>query len=231
MAERTVDKVRIWDLPVRLFHWALVILLATSYFSGQAGGDWMNLHFWSGYAILTLLIFRIAWGFIGSTTARFSGFVRGPVAAIAYLRALARGERTYDIGHNPAGGLMVVVMIVAVLMQVVAGLFAADTDTGMVNGPLANLIADKWVDRLTEFHEFWVNILLLLIAVHVLAAIVYLVWKRHNLIRAMVTGAKPVELVAPPGAPAPVLAFASGWLALAVLVVSAAIVYLVVRLG
>lgn len=231
MAERTIGKVRIWDLPVRLFHWSLVILLVTSYLSGQAGDDWMKLHFWSGYAILTLLIFRIVWGFIGSATARFSDFVRGPAAAISYLQAMARGDRTYDIGHNPAGGLMVVVMIVAVLMQVVAGLFAADTDTGMVNGPLANLIADKWVDRLTEFHEFWVNILLLLIAVHVLAAVVYLVWKRHNLIRAMITGAKPVELVVPPGSPPPVLAFASGWLALAVLVAAAAVVYFIVRLG
>ena len=231
MADRTFGKVRIWDLPVRLFHWSLVILIATSYFSAQAGGDWMNLHFWSGYAILTLLLFRIVWGFVGSATARFSDFVRGPAAAFAHLRAVARGERTYDIGHNPAGGLMVVVMIAAILVQVAAGLFSADTDTGMVNGPLANLIADKWVDRLTEFHEFWVNVLLLLIAVHVLAAIVYLVWKRQNLIHAMITGRKPADLVTPPGEPAPALSFAPAWLALAVLIASAAIVYFIVRLG
>ena len=92
---------RVWDVPVRLFHWTLVILLAASYFSGRAGGDWMKLHFWSGYAILTLLLFRIAWGFVGSTTARFSHFVKGPVAWFAYLRDLLTGRRTYDVGHNP----------------------------------------------------------------------------------------------------------------------------------
>src|SRR5688500_9951887 len=85
----TNDRIRIWDLPVRLFHWALVILMATSYFSGQAGGDWMKLHFWSGYAILTLLLFRIVWGFVGSTTARFSHFVKGPAAAFRHIAELA----------------------------------------------------------------------------------------------------------------------------------------------
>jgi cytochrome b len=149
MAEK---KVRVWDLPVRLFHWTLVILLATSYFSGRAGGDWMKLHFWSGYAILTLLLFRIAWGFVGSTTARFSHFVKGPVAWFVYLRDLATGRRTYDVGHNPVGGIMVLALIFAVLAQAVAGLFAADTDLGTVSGPLANAIPDKWVDRLTSFH-------------------------------------------------------------------------------
>ena len=89
---RSIDKkVRVWDLPVRLFHWTLVILLATSYFSGRAGGDWMKLHFWSGYAILTLLLFRIAWGFVGSTTARFSHFVKGPAAWFVYLQEFRDG--------------------------------------------------------------------------------------------------------------------------------------------
>ena len=91
MAEKIDNKkIRVWDLPVRLFHWTLVVLLAVSYFTGRAGGDWMKFHFWSGYAILTLLLFRIAWGFVGSTTARFSHFVRGPVAAIEHLKELAK---------------------------------------------------------------------------------------------------------------------------------------------
>ena len=83
MADNSEQKIRVWDLPVRLFHWTLVVLIATSYFSGRAGGDWMKLHFWSGYAILALLLFRIAWGFVGSTTARFAHFVKGPAACIA----------------------------------------------------------------------------------------------------------------------------------------------------
>jgi cytochrome b len=224
-------KVRVWDLPVRLFHWALVILLITSYFSGRAGGDWIKLHFWSGYAILTLLLFRIAWGFVGSTTARFSHFVKGPAAWFVYLRNFVTGRTTYDVGHNPVGGIMVLVLIFAVLAQAVAGLFAADTDLGTVNGPLANLIADKWVDRLTDFHKWWINVLIYLAALHVLAALIYLVWKRQNLIGSMFTGRKPLEHVAEAGKPAPTLSFASGRLAVSLLIAAAAIVYFCVRLG
>ncbi|MFO1081696.1 MAG: cytochrome b/b6 domain-containing protein [Reyranellaceae bacterium] len=225
------DRIRIWDLPVRLFHWALVVLIAVSYFSGRAGEAWIKLHFWSGYAILTLLLFRIVWGFVGSTTARFSDFVRGPAAWLRYLGGLLSGRASVEVGHNPVGGIMVVVLLLAVLAQVSAGLFAADTDTGMINGPLANLIADKWVDRLTAFHKFWVNVLLLLIALHVCAALFYLVWKRQNLIRAMVLGSKPRADVVPPGGREPALRFASGRLAVSVLVAAAALVYFIVRAG
>ena len=222
-------RVRIWDLPVRLFHWALVILLVTSYFSGRAAGDWMKLHFWSGYAILTLLLFRVAWGFVGSTTARFSHFVKGPAAWFVYLRNFATGRPTYDIGHNPVGGIMVVVLIFAVLAQAVAGLFSADTDLGTVNGPLANMIADKWVDRLTAFHKYWVNIIIVLAALHILAALSYLVLKRQNLIGSMFHGHKPLEQVAAAGKPEPPLSFGSGRLAISLLIAAAAIVYFCVR--
>jgi cytochrome b len=231
MADKNDSRIRVWDVPVRLFHWTLVILLATSYFSGRAGGDWMKLHFWSGYAILTLLLFRIAWGFVGSTTARFSDFVKGPSAALRHLAELAGADRPREAGHNPLGGAMIVVLIFAVLAQVTAGLFAADTDMGTVNGPLANLIADKRVDQVTSFHKFWVNVLLVLVGVHVLAAIVYLVWKRQNLIAAMIHGHKPVHDVVHPGQPAPRLHFASGRLAISLLIACAAIVYFIVRLG
>lgn len=222
-------RVRIWDLPVRLFHWALVVLLCVSYFSGRAGGDWMKLHFWSGYAILTLLLFRIAWGFVGSTTARFSHFVKGPGAWFYYLKSFVAGGKTYDVGHNPVGGIMVVLLIFAVLAQAGAGLFSADTDMGTVNGPLANSIPDKWVDRLTSFHKFWVNVIICLAALHILAALTYLVLKRQNLIGSMFTGHKPLEHVAEAGKPAPPLSFGSGRLAISLLVASAAIVYFCVR--
>ena len=231
MADNNAKKIRVWDLPVRLFHWTLVVLLTTSYFTGRAGGEWMKFHFWSGYAILTLLLFRIAWGCVGSTTARFSDFVKGPVACLVHLRDLLTGRRTYDVGHNPAGGAMVVVLLFAVLAQVAAGLFSADTDMGTVNGPLANLIPDKWVDRVTHFHGFWVNVLLVLVGLHVLAAVVYLVWKRQNLIGAMFTGRKPLSDLAAPGKPLPTLTFASGRLAVSLLIASAAIVYFIVRMG
>ena len=224
-------RIRVWDVPVRLFHWTLVILIATSYFTAQAGGDWMKFHFWSGYAIFTLLLFRIAWGFVGSTTARFSHFVKGPSAALHHLAELAGADRPRDVGHNPLGGAMVMVLIFGVLAQVAAGLFSADTDTGMVSGPLAPLVADKWIERATAFHHFWINVLLVLMAVHVLAAIVYLVWKRQNLIGAMIHGSKPLDDVVAAGQPAPKLQFASGRLAISLLIACAAIVYFIVRLG
>jgi len=231
MAGLNSAKIRVWDLPVRLFHWALVILMAVSYVTGRAGGDWMKFHFWSGYAILTLILFRIAWGFVGSTTARFSNFVKGPAAIVTHLRELLGRTGPYDAGHNPMGGAMVVVLLFAVLAQAGTGLFSADTDTGLVTGPLATRIADAMVDKLTAFHHYWVNVLLVLVAAHVAAVLVYLVWKRHNLVRAMITGAKPADEVVPPGKPAPRLVFAPVRLAISLLMASAAIVYFIVRVG
>lgn len=231
MAGQNIAKIRVWDLPVRLFHWTLVILMVASYFTGRAGGDWMKFHFWSGYAILTLIFFRIAWGIVGSTTARFSNFVKGPAAAAGHLRLLLGRNGPYDAGHNPMGGAMVVVLLFAVLAQAATGLFSADTDTGMVTGPLATRIADAMVDKLTAFHHLWVNVLLALVAAHVAAVLVYLVWKRHNLVGAMITGAKPADQVVPPGKPAPRLVFASSRLAISLLMASAAIVYFIVRAG
>ena len=230
MAQKN-DRLRIWDLPVRLFHWCLVLLLCVSYFSGKAGGDWMKLHFWSGYSILTLLLFRIAWGFVGSTTARFSDFIKGPRASAGYLKNIVLGQSTFEVGHNPVGGLMVIALLLAVLAQAAVGLFSADTDTGIVSGPLANMLPDKWVDRLTHFHHFWVNVLIVLIALHVLAAIVYLVWKRQNLIGAMFTGYKRRADVVPAGSREPALRFASSRLALSLLIAAAAVVYFIVRAG
>jgi cytochrome b len=229
--QRQDHRVRVWDLPVRLFHWALVALLTTSYLTGQAGGDWMTLHFWSGYSILSLVLFRIVWGFVGSTTARFTNFVRGPSAALGHLRELLSGHGPHDAGHNPMGGAMVVALLFAVLLQAIAGLFSADTDTGIVNGPLARLIPNKWVDTVTDFHGFWVNVILAMAALHVLAVLTYLIWKRQNLIGAMLTGHKPRRHVVPDNEELPVLTFGSGRLALALLVLCAGVVYLIVRLG
>jgi len=231
MAGLNSAKIRVWDLPVRLFHWVLVILMTVSYVTGRAGGDWMKFHFWSGYAILTLILFRIAWGFVGSTTARFSNFVKGPAAIVTHLRELLGRTGPYDAGHNPMGGAMVVVLLFAVLAQAGTGLFSADTDAGLVTGPLATRIADAMVDKLTAFHHYWVNVLLVLVAAHVAAVLVYLVWKRHNLVRAMITGAKPADEVVPPGKPAPRLVFAPVRLAISLLMASAAIVYFIVRVG
>lgn len=229
MADKNPPRLRVWDLPVRLFHWALVVLMIVSYFTGRWGGDWMKFHFWSGYTILTLILFRIAWGFVGSTTARFSSFVKGPAAGIAHLRELLGRHAPRDAGHNAIGGLMVVVLLLAVLAQVTAGLFSADTDTGTVTGPLARFVADKWIETATSFHAYWVNILLILVGLHVVAVFAYLLLKRQNLIGAMITGRKPLGDVVAPGAAAPRLTFVSTRLAVSILIVCAAIVYFIAR--
>lgn len=231
MANNNGGKIKVWDVPVRLFHWTLVILMAVSYFTGRAGGDAMKFHFWSGYAILALILFRIAWGVVGSTTARFSNFVKGPAAALAHAREMLGRHGPYDAGHNPMGGAMVVLLLFAVLAQAGTGLFSADTDTGLVSGPLAGRIADATVDKVTAFHHYGVNVLLTLVAVHVLAVLLYLVWKRRNLAGAMITGRKPADQVVPPGMPVPSLYFASGRLAISLLIAAAALVYFIVRAG
>jgi cytochrome b len=231
MADGKERTIRVWDVPVRLFHWTLVVLMAVSYFSGHAGGDWMKLHFWSGYAILTLVLFRIAWGFLGSTTARFSNFVRGPGAFFGHLREMLGSDPPREAGHNPVGGAMVVALLLAVLLQASAGLFSADTDMGTVNGPLAPKAADAFVNKATAFHHSWINVILAMVALHVVAALAYLVWKRQNLIRAMITGTKPRDHVVAPGEAVPPITFGSGRLAISLLVAAAAIVYFIVRLG
>jgi len=116
-------RIAVWDAPVRLFHWALAVLVVFSYASGQLGGALMPWHVRSGYAILALLLFRILWGFFGSDTARFSSFVRGPRIAIAYARETLAGRHRPVVGHNPLGGWMVVAMIVLVATQAGSGLF------------------------------------------------------------------------------------------------------------
>ena len=189
----------------------------------------MKFHFWSGYAILTLLLFRIAWGFVGSTTARFSDFVKGPAAGIRPLRDCCAGSAR-EVGHNPLGGAMVVVLLFAVLAQVVAGMFSADTDTGTVTGPLAHLVADKWIERATAFHHFWVNVLLILVGLHVAGGHRLSGLEAAEPDRRHDHGHKPSATVVPPGRPRHAdlrLGPAGGIVADR----CAAIVYFIVRLG
>lgn len=214
----------VWDLPTRLFHWLLVLLLVVSFVTGKAGGGWLKWHFWSGYAILALVLFRIVWGFVGSTTARFAHFVRGPAAGIAYLRDLFGRSTRIDIGHNPVGGWMVLLLLLAVLVQAVTGLFTTD-DIDVV-GPFNEAINSKLADRLSTIHRLWINLLLLLAAIHVLASLFYYVVKKQNLVLPMITGRKHLgtgEL--------PRLVMGSSALALAILALCGLGVYLLVRLG
>ena len=172
-------KQRVWDLPTRLFHWLLVGLIAFSWWSAK--NDELDLHIWSGVAILSLLVFRLLWGLFGSSTARFAGFVRGPRGVIDYLKG-----RWTGIGHSPLGALSVVAMLGATVLQVGMGLFSTDKD-GLVSGPLARLVSIDASDEIADLHEDFFNVLLALILLHV-AAIVFYRLRGKPLISPMITG-------------------------------------------
>ena len=177
---------RVWDLPVRLVHWLLAGLIAFSWWSVHHHHvDW---HIWSGCAILTLLIFRILWGFVGSSTARFSSFVRGPRAIGDYWRG-----RWVGIGHNPLGALSVLALLGALAVQVGLGLFSEDED-GIYMGPLSRLVSADTSDKARDIHELWFNVILALIALH-LFAIVYYRTRGRSLTMPMISGRTAI----PPG--------------------------------
>jgi cytochrome b len=174
----------IWDLPTRLFHWLLVGLIAFSWWTGEEQLD--DLHIWSGLAVLMLLIFRLLWGLVGSSTARFSSFVRGPRAVLGYIRGEWRG-----IGHSPLGALSVIALLGLVTLQVGLGLIASDED-GLVEGPLAHLVAFDTSDVARDLHEDLFNLLLAFIGLHV-AAILFYRLRGKSLVKPMITGRGHVQ--------------------------------------
>lgn len=212
------EKILVWDIPTRVFHWLLVCLVVTSWLSARA--SYMRLHLLSGTTLMALLIFRLAWGIFGSTTARFRDFVTSPVNALRYLRNLS--DSRSSAGHNPAGGLMVVTMLATLSIQVITGLLSNDEIE--FHGPLALRVSKDVSDRITELHGITFNILMLLIWAHLVAVFFHLLVKRENLIAPMVTGKKLAAHV--PGTSA--LRMASTWAALIWLSVSAALVWWVV---
>jgi cytochrome b len=179
--------VKVWDAPTRCFHWTVVGLVALSWITAENG--LIRWHLWSGALLMTLLLFRLAWGFVGSTSARFSHFVTGPRPTIGYLKSLLRGPRKVSyLGHNPAGGWMVVLLILVLILQAVTGVFA--NDDVHFNGPLATSISKTLSDRLTELHGALFNVILLLVWVHIVAVGFYFFVKGENLIKPMFTGKK-----------------------------------------
>ncbi|MFO1135473.1 MAG: cytochrome b/b6 domain-containing protein [Rhodoblastus sp.] len=179
-----------WDGPTRLFKWSLVALVVDGWLSNAFGGSWPAWHKWNGYLALTLILFRLMWGFVGGSTARFANFVALPGRALAYLRAAA-GEPQRFLGHNPLGGWMVVALIGLVGLQCVSGLFAADEDRLVIEGPLVGLVADSTVSFAARWHHRLFDALQILVALHVVATLFYTFVRREPLIAAMVTGSKP----------------------------------------
>lgn len=201
----------VWDLPIRLFHWTLAALIAFSWWSAENRHlDW---HFYSGFAVCSLLVFRLLYGFVGSSTARFTNFVRGPGAVRTFLKD-SSGWRM--AGHTPLGALSVLGLLGAIAVQVGLGMFAQDED-GLEFGPLAKFISVDASDKVTSLHQFWWNVVLALIVLHVGAIAYYKVIAKKPLVKAMITG----EGQAPAGA-AP-LVRARWWVAVLCLVVGIAV--------
>lgn len=174
-------RIAVWDRPVRIVHWLFAILIAASWWTAEE--EMMEWHYRSGIALLGLVVFRIVWGLVGSSTARFSSFVRGPGGILAYLR----GRIASPIGHNPLGALSVLALLGAMSVQIGLGLFAADED-GLESGPLAHLIDGELAEEIAGWHEWTFDILLAAIALHVAAIAFYLLVKRRDLVTPMFTG-------------------------------------------
>ena len=218
MADRSgLAKILVWDLPVRLVHWLMALLIPFSWWSAE--NDEMELHRLSGYVLLGLLLFRLIWGFVGSEPARFARFVKGPGAVRRYLRGDREGA---TVGHNPLGGWSVVAMFAVLALQIGLGLFAVDED-GLESGPLSYLVSFDTARTIHELHHnnFW--LLAGLILLHVGAILWYLLVRRKNLVAAMITGRTRAE----DGAVGP--AMASPMRALAAMLVAAAAAWFVAR--
>jgi cytochrome b len=177
-------RVKVWDGWVRLFHWTLVALVAFSWWTARSGR--IHWHMLSGHAILALLLWRIAWGFVGSETARFGHFLRGPRAVLRHLGELRTGAQEVTIGHNPAGGWMVLVMLVLLLAQVATGLFADDEE--LHRGPFADWLGFEASQRITGLHQRLADVLLAAIALHLVAIALYRLLLGRNLVGPMITG-------------------------------------------
>lgn len=182
--------VAVWDGATRLFHWLLVVLVASAWASNKWGDAGLVWHTWNGYAVLVLVVWRLIWGLVGSSTSRFSAFIYGPAAAIRYsLDFLFRRPRHF-LGHNPLGGLAVLALLALVGGQAILGLFAYDDHDRLVGGPLSSKVSDAVWQAASSWHHRLFDLLLVVIVVHVAANILYIVWKGENLIRPMITGRK-----------------------------------------
>lgn len=195
--EADLVTVRVWDLPTRLFHWALVVCVVVSFVSGHVGGSALVWHMRSGFVIFALLAFRILWGLVGGRWSRFASFVYAPGSVLRYLRRGSRPDEHHDVGHNPLGALSVFALIAIFAAQVATGLFADDEIA--TTGPLNRFVASATGLALTAWHKGWGQWLMVaLVVLHVGAILWYRFGRRIDLVRPMLTGDKAL----PAGVPA-----------------------------
>lgn len=218
-----MPRLQVWDMPVRLFHWTLVGAVGLSFYTMKTDGAPFifptDIHARAGYVVLGLLLFRWLWGLVGSFHARFTHFLRSPLTMTVYARRLLTGRPPAYAGHNPLGGFMVVVMLVSLSFQAGSGLFM--TDDIFFSGPLHGLVDSDTARTLKSLHHLNANLLIVLIAAHLLALVVHRL-KGERLVGAMLTGRKVLH-DAPEDEPseAPVRRGARLWLSLVVLAVAA----------
>jgi cytochrome b len=182
----------VWDLPLRAVHWLIALAVAGCWATHYAGVEWFAWHRRLGYAVLVLVAFRIAWGFLGTRHARFASFLRGPRAILGYLRGRAPSP---PVGHNPLGALAVVAMLAVLLAQAMTGLYS--NDEIMNAGPFYGWVDPGLSNRITGLHRLNSDLMLVLIGLHVAAVAWYVAVRRQPLLRAMITGTKPPALVPP----------------------------------
>lgn len=179
--------IRVWDLPIRLFHWLLVICIAGSFATIKLSDGLIQWHAYFGYSILTLLIFRIIWGFVGSTHARFLSFLPTPKSLLDYLR----GKSLHVLGHNPLGALSVFALLFALSVQVTTGLFVDDEIA--FQGPLAKYVSSSVVSLFSQIHEANQVVIYILVTIHIAAIVYYRKFKGEDLIKPMINGDKEID--------------------------------------
>lgn len=190
---------QVWDLPIRLTHWLMAALVAFSWWTAEINN--LQWHSWSGYALLVLLIFRIYWGLVGSSTARFSRFIKGPGTVIRYAAQLFSRSSPRSIGHNPLGAWSALLLWGLLLSQILLGLFSEDVD-GLASGPLSYMVSFDTGRWAADTHALLFDVLVVFIGLHIAAVLFYDLYKKHNLIASMITGRSDVQdSEAPPMAP------------------------------
>ena len=218
------SKIRVWDLPTRIFHWLLAAAVIGSLISANVGGAAMEWHFCLGYAVLSLLLFRLVWGVVGGHWSRFSTFLYSPATLWRHISGRARPE--HAVGHSPTGALSVFGMLVFLLLQVAAGLFSDDDISAY--GPLGKFVSNGVVESATFYHtNVGKFVVLALIVAHLMAIAYYVFKKKNNLIRPMLSGDKATDILVPPSRDDA----NSRWLALALFVICASLVAAMVNLA